>query len=98
MARLIWTESVLRQLEEQADYVALENPAAARAIVQTVFNRVEQLKTFPESGRVPPEVPDSRYRELIIGTYRLFYRIDGDSVLLVYFMRAQRGFPAGMFR
>ena len=33
MAELIWTEPALRQLEEIADWIALEKPEAAKAVV-----------------------------------------------------------------
>lgn len=95
MARLIWTEPVLRELEEIADYIAVENPAAARRTVSTLFERAEQLASFPLSGRTPPELPDSRYRELVVGVFRLFYRVEEDAVYIVHLMRAERDFPYG---
>ena len=48
MARLIWTEPALQDLDAIADYIALDNPQAAKALVQRVFQHVEQLTTQPE--------------------------------------------------
>ena len=99
MARLTWTEPVLRELEAIADYIALESPEAARRTVRTIFDRAQQLEQFPESGREPPELPGSRYRELIIGMFRMFYRVDSTGseriVYVVHLMRSERGFPGG---
>jgi toxin ParE1/3/4 len=56
MAEVIWTEPALSDLDAIADYVALENPDAARALVQRVFHHVDQLIDHPRSGSKPPEL------------------------------------------
>ena len=56
MARVIWTEPALNDLDAIADYIAIENPVAAAQLVQRVFEHVEQLEAHPESGRRPPEL------------------------------------------
>ncbi len=90
MARIIWTDPALKNLDEIAEYIALENPGAAQRLVRRVFTRVERLALFPESGRIPPELAESRYREIIIGPCRVFYRYEQDKVYLVYVMRGER--------
>ncbi len=47
-----WTEQAARQLDQAHDYVALSNSeeVAARITMQIV-NTVQQLETFPMSGR-----------------------------------------------
>ena len=44
MARIIWTEPALQDLDEMADYISLDKPTAARKFVQRVFERIEQLQ------------------------------------------------------
>ena len=90
MARLIWTEPALEDLGQIADYIALDNPAAAKRLVRKVFTKAELLQNFPEMCPVPHDLPDSRYRHLVVGPLRIFYRIEGDSVFLVYVMRSER--------
>jgi len=48
------------------------------------------LQQFPESGRVPPELEQSKYREIIVGPCRVFYRVDQDKVYMLYVMRGER--------
>jgi plasmid stabilization system protein ParE len=55
MAELIWTTPALDDLEQIAEYIARDNEAAARKLVQRVFNHVEQLAAHPESGGRIPE-------------------------------------------
>jgi len=90
MAELIWTEPALSDLNEIAEYIALENPPAARAFVQRVFSAVERLEQYPTSGKVPAELEGDRYREIISGPCRVFYRQSKKQVLILYVMRSER--------
>jgi toxin ParE1/3/4 len=90
MARLIWTEPALSDLEEIAEYIALDDIGAAKRLVKTVFEIVENLEDFPESGRRPPELKRTQYREKIVGPCRIFYRVDKDAVYILYIMRGER--------
>ena len=89
MARLIWTEPALLDLDEIAEYIALDNIAAAKKLVQTIFKKTERLEHHPLSGRKPPELNASSYREIIVGPCRIFYRIDADAIFIVYIMRSE---------
>ena len=90
MARLIWTEPALQDLEQIADYIALDDPAAAKRLIRKVFSKVELLRSFPGMCPVPHDLPDSRYRHLVVSPLRIFYRIEDDRVLVVYVMRSER--------
>lgn len=90
MARLIWTEPALLDLEEIAEYIALDDPLAASRYVQKVFDRVERLETHPQSGKRPLELPRSSYREVVVPPCRVFYRVEGDAVYILYVMRSER--------
>ncbi|MFN3239729.1 MAG: type II toxin-antitoxin system RelE/ParE family toxin [Pseudomonadales bacterium] len=90
MARLVWAEPALDDLNEIAEYIALDDPSAAKSLVQKVFESVTRLREFPESGRRPPELRRSRYREIVVGPCRIFYRADEKSVTILYVMRSER--------
>jgi toxin ParE1/3/4 len=90
VARLIWAEPALTDLEEMAEYIALDNPPAASRYVRKVFNVIERLKDFPSSGKRPVELPDTPYREVIVPPCRVFYRVESDTVIILYVMRSER--------
>ena len=90
MAEVIWTEPALSDLDAIADYIALENPDAARAWVQRVFHHVDQLIDHPRSGSKPPELRGWRYRQIVEPPCRVFYREDSDRVFILYVMRSER--------
>ena len=89
MARLIWTEPALQDLDAIADYIALDKPQAAKELVQRVFQHVEQLTRQPESGSVPRELKRSRYRQIVEAPCRIFYRYDRKRVYILYVMRGE---------
>ena len=90
MARLIWSQPALRDLEEIAEYIALDSPSAASRYVRKVFRAVERLKRYPDSGRRPEELPSTPYWEVIVPLCRVFYRADEDEVFMLHVMRSER--------
>lgn len=91
MARVVWTEPAIADLEAIAEYISLDNPAAARALIQRIVQHVRQLSDHPESGVRPRELgPRSRYRQIVEPPCRVFYRFDGRAAYIVHVMRAER--------
>ncbi len=91
MARVIWTEPALSDLDGIADYIALDDPAAAKRLVRKVFCRVEQLIDHTGSGSIPPDLRKLKsYRQLVEPPCRIFYRLSGeDTVYIVHVMRGE---------
>jgi toxin ParE1/3/4 len=90
MARVIWAEPALLDLDAIADYIALDKPQAAQKLVQQVLVRVGRLQKFPKLGSIPAEIPDLPYRELHIPPCRVFYRVEKGSVYVVHVMRGEQ--------
>lgn len=90
MAEVIWTEPALSDLEAIADYIALDNPAAARALVQRVVERVSQLIEHPLSGSRLPEFEGWRYRQIVEPPCRVIYRHEKGRVHILHAVRGER--------
>jgi len=90
MAEVIWTEPALNDLDAIADYIALDNPDAARDLVRRVFQHVEQLIAHPNNGSKPEELRGWRYRQIVEPPCRVFYRHDRGIVYVLYVMRGER--------
>ena len=90
MVEIIWTESALQDLNEIAEYIAIENIIAAEQLVDTVFKKVERLEQFPDSGRTPPELPHLSYREVIVSPCRIFYKQNNEQAFILFVMREER--------
>ena len=90
MARLIWTEPALLDLDEIAEYIALDNYLAASRYVQRIFDRAHRLETYPNSGKRPAELQQTSYREIVVPPCRIFYRVEKDTVYILHVMRSER--------
>ena len=90
MARLIWTEPALADLDAIAEYIALDDARAAARLVKKVFERVERLERFPNSGKRPAELAETPYREVVVPPCRIFYRVDRELVYVLCVMRSER--------
>ena len=91
MAQVVWTDPAVADLEAIADFIAIENPMAAKALVQRIIQHTRQLADHPESGSRPKELgARSRYRQIVEPPCRIFYRFDGVQVYIVHAMRTER--------
>ena len=90
MAEIIWSEPALDDIEEIAEYIAVSNFPAAQKLMRRVFDKTQRLELFPESGRVPPEIPDLGYREVFVNPCRIFYKVENDVVYIVHVLRQER--------
>ncbi|AOL17955.1 plasmid stabilization protein [Xanthomonas axonopodis pv. khayae] len=90
MAEIIWSVPALADLDAIADYIAIDNAPAAAALVKRVFAHVEQLIEHPDSGSRPQELKRSRYRQIVEPPCRVFYRVDGQRIVVVHVMRSER--------
>ena len=90
MAKIIWADPAIQELDAIADYIALENPAAAPQLVRRVFAAVEMLQKFPRRGSAPPELRGLPYRQLIVSPCRVFYRVEAKVVYIVHVLRGEQ--------
>ena len=86
MAEVRWTLQASDDLDAIAQFIAKDSPQYARLFVSDVFQAVERLSEFPQSGRIVPEFNDPVVREVILGNYRLVYRLKAKLIemLTVY--------------
>ncbi|MEK7359501.1 MAG: type II toxin-antitoxin system RelE/ParE family toxin [Planctomycetota bacterium] len=86
MVEIKWTPQSLDDIETIANFIARDSNYYARMFTVKVFASVNRLELFPESGRVVPELKRKEIREIIIGNYRIIYRIRCSliEVLTVY--------------
>lgn len=74
--KVVWSPLAIDRAGEIAEYIAQDNSIAAENWIDTVFAKVEQLQSFPESGRTVPEINNPKIKELLYGNYRIICRIE----------------------
>jgi plasmid stabilization system protein ParE len=90
--RVRWLRAALRNLDEEASYIAVDDPAAARLVVARVLEAVAQLSDQPGLGR-PGRVPSTR--ELVVARTRYIvpYRVKRDAVEILRVFHTSRRLP-----
>lgn len=73
-----WSTRALRSLDNIGDHIARDNPDRARRFVQEVFQKIDDLASFPFLGRAS-ELSD--VRELVVDKhYLVSYRVRPEEV------------------
>lgn len=78
-----WSNVAEKDLMGIIEYIADDNPANALRIFKPIKEKASSLYSFPERGRIIPELREqgiSQYRELIIPPWRMIYRISEKTV------------------
>ena len=78
-----FTPSARTQFLAAVAYIYRENPTAALAFRQKTEKVLSRLQKFPQSGRALPEFPDLPFREVIVASYRFFYRMKRKAIWIV---------------
>jgi addiction module RelE/StbE family toxin len=78
MAQVRWTPQAVEDLDAIAGFIAQNSPHYAAVLVMDVLQTAARLVDFPQSGRIVPELNDPVIREIVIGSYRVIYRLRGD--------------------
>jgi toxin ParE1/3/4 len=88
-----WTEQAVADLGDIHGYIARTSPRYAAAVAARLVGAVEDVRPFPQSGRVVPELGDPAVREVIHGAYRVIYELRGGVIEVLTVFRASRQFP-----
>lgn len=91
--KVIWSSRALGQLEDAADYISPNSPKAAASLVKQAFVSTDRLADFPRLGRRVPEWNRDEFRDLILGNYRIIYRIGAGRIDVVTFIHGARELP-----
>lgn len=88
--RVYFTPGARESLGDISKYIEQFSPEAARRTRRRIAQRVKQLSEFPESGRMVPEYEVRAVRELIEGSYRIWYRIRDDRIEVLAILHGAR--------
>jgi toxin ParE1/3/4 len=90
MAKVVWADPAIQDLDAIADYIALDRPEAAHRLVREVLAAVEGLQKFPRRGSQPAELGGLPYRQLIVPPCRIIYRVEKKVVYIVHVLRSEQ--------
>jgi addiction module RelE/StbE family toxin len=90
---VVWSKIAENDLKNIVEYIADDSPPNALKIFKRIKQKASSLYTFPERGRIVPELRDQgilQYRELVISPWRILYRISEKSVLVLSVLDSRR--------
>ena len=90
--RVRWLRAAVRNLDEEASYIAADDPRAARLVVARVLDAVAQLTEQPGLGR-PGRVPGTRELVVLKTRYVVPYRVNGETVEILRVFHTSRRPP-----
>ncbi len=97
MAKVTWTQQALEDLEAVCIFIARDAPLYAELFAGQVLRATDRLEDFPLSGRVVPEIGQENIREIILGNYRIIYRVLPEEVEILTIYHGARVLNANAF-
>lgn len=91
--KIIWSSLAIERASEIAEYIAQDSVSAAENWINIVFEKVEQLKQFPNSGRMVPEIENESIRELTYVNYRIVYQVEEKQVNILTIRHGKQFLP-----
>jgi plasmid stabilization system protein ParE len=90
MAEVIWSPRAVDDVRAIATYIAEDSIAYAKSVAQKIVASTRRLAVFPISGRVVPEFGDESIREVFAYSYRIIYRVEGETVTIAAVAHGKR--------
>jgi toxin ParE1/3/4 len=90
--RIRWLRMALRNLQQEAEYIAQEDPAAARRVVDRIGDAVRHLEDHPSKGRAG-RVPGTRELVVSATAYIVPYRVRGQEIEILRVFHAASKWP-----
>ena len=87
---LKWSPEAVEDLESIAEYIAKDSEFYAHAVVNKILNIAREIPRHPLIGRVLPEMMKSKIRERFVYSYRLVYKIQKDTILILAIIHGKR--------
>ena len=78
MAQVRWTPQAADDLEAICLFIVRDAPQVAAAFAGRILAATDRLTEYPRLGRSVPELRSEDLREIIVGSFRVIYRIRND--------------------
>ena len=75
MVEINWTDKALENIDQIAEYIAKDSMQYAKSTVQRIFDVEFTLAKGTQLGRIVPEFNNKSIREIIVGNYRVVYKV-----------------------
>jgi toxin ParE1/3/4 len=87
---IVITETAFADLEDIENYISQDSPAIARRFITRIFDKIDQLSEYPQSGKPVPEFNDNTIRELLLNKYRIIYQFNNVQINILRIIHGAR--------
>lgn len=91
--KVVWAITAETDLKEIVNYIAIDSPENALRIFRKIKKNASNLYNIPERCRIVPELKEQgimQYRELIVNSWRIIFRIAEKKVYVLSVLDSRR--------
>ena len=88
--KIKWSPKAAEDVEAITSYISQDSPAYAAAVVEKILDVTRNLSYFPFAGRVVPEFDEETIREQFAYSYRVIYRVQGETITIAAVVHGKR--------
>ncbi|OYZ99749.1 MAG: plasmid stabilization protein [Rhizobiales bacterium 17-65-6] len=96
--KLLLSREAETDLERIGDHIAQDSPARARSFVHELLDRAFQLTAAPKAYPLVPRYESLGIRRCVHGNYLIFYRLDGDVLIVLHILNGAMDVETLLFR
>ena len=83
VVKVAWSEPALEELDKALQYIAFNQPEAARNLWRQVKAASRSLGRYPMKGRMVPEYQNPTIREILVGPFRIIYTTEDAGIATI---------------
>ncbi len=80
--KVVWTDEALGKLDEIERFISQDSPQRASAFIELLLTKGDAIASFPDMGRVVPELFQPEIREILVGNYRIVYKVTPAHIVI----------------
>jgi plasmid stabilization system protein ParE len=90
--KVVWSPEAIEDVGLIAEYISRDSMFYAQSVVMKILEITQNIKDFPLTDRVAPELGNDKVRERFVYSYRLIYRIENQTMLVIAVVHGKRVF------
>lgn len=93
-----WSPEAVEDVESIAAWISRDSPRHAGAVVDRFMAAAASLDVHPLRGRIVPELNDPGYRELFVQSFRVIYKLEDETVVVLAVIHGRRLLESSLSR
>jgi toxin ParE1/3/4 len=87
-----WSVYAKNDLKTIFNYIKKDSEVYAKKVTDDIIEKSELLNSFPDMGRIVPEISEHNVREIFVYSYRIIYEITGGDIFILTLVHFSQNF------